>query len=427
MNPKDTIGRSSQEMLRGRISRYALFDPSRYSALNQDVRDGKQGSLEHYVKSGIWEQRPFASNTDIARVLGKISALSAEPDAPQAGFRFPQALSKVSGFGTIGVYVSSLGNFFMTEIAELLICDLRNLGLKAQLNDELASIEQRPKVCIFVAPHEFFLLGRGPEWFNDEILQTALVYNVEQTQTSWFRAGLPAILLSRGVLDLNYQSYILFAKAGIPSLFYNSGYPAEESFRYSELPNNGLVPGLSQKTRDYNINSDIWSERPNDLFFVGIRSPVRETFFARNAALFARFTCCFDLVKSPGGPLIRASSETRPAFNRYVARRSKIVLNLHQDDIRFFEWHRIVVNGLWHRALVVSTHCLPHPIFKSGTHYLEETMKRIPGLIEWLLTTPDGMQLAERIRNEAFAALVENNSSHRSAMQLVGFIADHFL
>ncbi|MDT8870873.1 hypothetical protein RAA17_06200 [Komagataeibacter rhaeticus] len=50
-----------------------------------------------------------------------------------------------------------------------------------------------------------------------------------------------------------------------------------------------------------------------------------------------------------------------------------------------FEWHRIVKGAMANGSVVVSEPCLPHPVFRPGIHFLEETGRHIPNLIEWLL------------------------------------------
>jgi hypothetical protein len=72
-------------------------------------------------------------------------------------------------------------------------------------------------------------------------------------------------------------------------------------------------------------------------------------------------------------------------------------LNIHRDDIPYFEWHRMVQQGMALGALVVSDGCLPHPHFKPNEHFLQDEVRQVPNLIEWVLNTPDGRIAAGRI------------------------------
>ena len=68
--------------------------------------------------------------------------------------------------------------------------------------DETSDIETRPPICLFVAPHEFFTLGRGTDWVRDDVLSEGFMFGTEQVQTTWFNLSLPFILMSRGMLDI---------------------------------------------------------------------------------------------------------------------------------------------------------------------------------------------------------------------------------
>ena len=46
-------------------------------------------------------------------------------------------------------------------------------------------------------------------------------------------------------------------------------------------------------------------------------------------------------------------------------------------------------------ALVVTDPCLPHPVWKPGAHFVEENIRQIPNVIDWLFKTPDGRAKAE--------------------------------
>jgi hypothetical protein len=73
-----------------------------------------------------------------------------------------------------------------------------------------------------------------------------------------------------------------------------------------------------------------------------------------------------------------------------LAQRSKIVLNIHRDWIGYFEWSRMVMQGFWQGAWVVSDPSFSDAIFVSGTHFLEEATRRLPELLHWLLGAPEG-------------------------------------
>jgi hypothetical protein len=408
-----------QRMLE-RVERLPIFDADTYLALNPDAHPSAHA---HFVDHGLRENRPF---TDDARIGQFLRGASSDDPAPvrASGDDLASLYARTPRI-RVGVFASSGGNFFMREIAELIVRDLTSVGVDAALHDEQGDVAARPPICIFVAPHEFFRIGRGTEWARADVLGTGFMYATEQMHTPWFRESLGFVLPARGVIDLNIQSVGLFAQAGIPALCYAPGYRFPEADN-AHPPDHPLARALPDSVHAYDPFRTAWTERPLDLVFLGAESPGRERFFAENAAFFAGLQAFIYYARLSGvrrGPFKATDSETRPKLNSYLGARTKIVLNLHQGDLGYFEWHRMVVQGMWHRALVVSDPCLPHPLFKPDVHYLEETRDRLPDLIDWLLRAPDGQAEAERVRNEAFATLVEAASMRRTGLSLAGFLA----
>ena len=95
-----------------------------------------------------------------------------------------------------------------------------------------------------------------------------------------------------------------------------------------------------------------------------------------------------------------------------------------EEELVSVDWRRMILGGFAHRALVVSTPCLPHPLFKPGVHYLEESWRRLPQLIEWLLRTPEGRLTAERVRQQAYVTLREHAAPRSMAGALATFMAE---
>src|SRR5690349_10286818 len=105
------LGPITQPRIRARIAAFDLFDPALYLALHPDLQLAQVNPFEHFASAGLWERRIFAKPTNIARAFGSVSTTAHEPCDIDGG-TLSQLLSKVRKLGTIGVYVSSLGNFF---------------------------------------------------------------------------------------------------------------------------------------------------------------------------------------------------------------------------------------------------------------------------------------------------------------------------
>ena len=148
---------------------------------------------------------------------------------------------------------------------------------------------------------------------------------------------------------------------------------------------------FSRKPFDWTLNSRL-AERPIDILFVGTGCERRLKAIENLRGLTDkyRFLCIYTHQTSP---LNEANSQTRSIGLRNaeaLAQRSKIVLNIHRDWIGYFEWPRMVLQGFWQGACVVSDPCLVDPVFVSGEHFLEEAIRQLPELLDWLLGTPDG-------------------------------------
>ena len=382
---------------------------------------------DHFVRYGGAEGRRIARPEHFARLLGLASALDPEMSPnreipPAAADRRVEALKSDI---RIGIYVSSLGNSFMREIAEDLQHDFRSQGFGVDLFDEGASIEDRPSFCVFVAPHEFFWLGRGSEWRRESVVSTGFMFNTEQIQTPWFARALPFLLHSPGVFDIFHQNSALLERAAIPSLHVLPGSrnrPADlkpSDYRhplYRVLPTAALEP--ADPTAPF-------AERQVDVSFFGSQSHRRERFFARNAGFFSKYESFLYCRQSNKGPLGRdVNSEPLTRLAGHVAGHSKITLNIHRDEFGYFEWHRMVRLGMCAGSVVVSDPCLPHPIFKAGEHYLEENIRHLPNMLEWLLCTGDGRRDAERVRSNANDLITNRLDRSKVVTAMVRFMVE---
>src|SRR5438094_5277780 len=153
-----------------RLRASGLFDPTVYLALNPDLAVQPDEAWRHLCDHGLEERRPFTDSKIVARLL-------AEMDAPIRAERFCLTQIAEAAFaardktdiaaplrrrGTrIAVFCSSLGNFFMREIADMLAWGLQAEAIDAVQRDENANRNERFDLRIFVAPHEFFWLGKG--------------------------------------------------------------------------------------------------------------------------------------------------------------------------------------------------------------------------------------------------------------------------
>ena len=410
-----------------RLKQLEVFDAEDYLRRNQDVAAAEVDPYAHFIQSGALEGRGRTDPENLARIMSGLTlfdyAVQAVPPDHRDDSDLPQLIEDVRH---VGIFVSSHGNVFMDDLAEDLAADLRSTGVRVDVLDETSDIDARPLTCLFIAPHEFFTLGRGTEWVRDDVLCESFVFGTEQVQTSWFNLSLPFILMSRGVIDICPQTASLFERLAMATLHILPGArqrPRKLTERDKRHSLFGVLPPAAQRDID---PASPFAARPLDISFFGTSSPRRDAFFARNAAFFADYEC-FNYCRRPGRGPIRGEGEdgalTRLAG--HVAGHSKITLNIHREEFGYFEWHRMVRLGMCAGGLVVSDPCLPHPDFVANEHYLQENARHIPELLEWLLRTEDGAREAERVRGNVNVLISDTFGTTHTAAQLLRFFAQY--
>jgi hypothetical protein len=388
--------------LRPRIEHSGLFDARTYLELNEDLEKAKADAWSHFLNHGIWEGRRFTTPDIVARALSQSSTeihaalkTSRRAAAAQSGENaiFAAAAPLSLQRTKIGIFCNSHGNFFMQEIANLVQWQLTALNIDAHLRTEESDPVEHFDLRVFVAPHEFFWLGKGESWKVIANTPGSVLFNVEQMQTPWFCRAFPYLLKAALVLDINFQSAVLLRKAGCHVVHYMPPYLPECSYTSPQLDVSHveLVRGYAFSRSQYNwIEHDGLSDRPIDILFIGSESERRLKAIEslRELTDKYRFVCVYTHQNSP---LTSANYRTTsPEINCALAQRSKIVLNIHRDWIGYFEWSRMVMQGFWQGACVISDPSLPDPVFTSDSHFLEENTRHLPDLLHWLLGTPEG-------------------------------------
>lgn len=287
------------------------------------------------------------------------------------------------------------GNFFFTEIRDFLAAAWRRAGADVSVADERSAPAPGARAVV-VAPHEFFGLGgHHPAWGS---ARDVVLVNTEQPQTRWFAAGMPRLLASPLVFDLNLQTALLLRALGVAAHFLPLGWETRSDLARPRrlLPARGPFAGMSGRERRLNDDRS-WRARPIDVLFVGTLSSRRAMVFARTATSLTRYRCFLHL--PPGGrPLAPGSDDALTARDMAdLCRRSKIVLNVHRDDLSYCEWHRVVFHGMRHGALVLSEPMMRVPVFAPGRDYLVAELADLPRCLAQLLSTSGGARRAARV------------------------------
>lgn len=405
--------------LRELIERSGLFDPDIYLSINEDLRAGGTDPWAHFLEHGIRERRRFTTPEIVARAL---SRLDPEIDAASRAVRrallcegaedaIRVAAAPFVAHGVkIGVYCNSQANFWMQEIANLVQWQLKALKIDAQLRTEESDIDEDFDLRIFVAPHEFFRFGAGENWKRLAGAAGSVIFNTEQLQTHWFSWAFPFVIEAPLILDLNIQSAVLLRQMGCNALQYMPPYLPGCGYTAPQLDVSRieLVRGyaFSENEFDWTAQASL-SDRPIDLLWVGTGNERRLKAIERLRRLSDkyRFVCVYG---HQDWPLTSANHQTTsPEICCALSQRSKIVLNIHRDWLGYFEWSRMVMRGFWQGACVVSDPGLPDPLFSPGRHFLEENVRHMPELVDWLLGTAEGRAKIDEIGAAGHARAIE--------------------
>lgn len=344
-------------------SRY--FMPSTYSDMTGEPQDGAWDRLSHF-------QLNWLSQT-------------ASPDQGKTRSNGRKAL--------VALAVNPRGYQVFKELQEMLAQGLRQTGAEVLT---MGSDQEPPPPkwrTVIIGPHEFFDSTLGASWLGWEGLGNAVMLNTEPLHSYYFERAVAHLLAAPAVLDLDWHNTLRLRELGIKAHFLPPGWvdggPAEAEARWGE----GLERlWLPEEVRGFaNWRDASWRDRPIDVLFLGQNSPRRSRFFAANASLFARLKSFLHLVEPK---LLLATSWPQALDSEaslFLARRAKVVLHVHRTPSRYLPGHRLLLHGMAQGALVLTETCDTLPPLAAGRDYLQAPLDRLPGLLEELLTSPEGL------------------------------------
>ena len=312
-----------------------------------------------------------------------------------------------SGCRRFALYVASLGNYFFFEIRDVLGAGLRELGFEVELRTERDGFIEDVDWHVVVAPHEFFYLGVGAGLREESTPPNLILFNTEQPTTEWFALASDCFSKAHCIWDIHYDSARLIVEKGFPCYYLSLGYSSRpEVFpEVCELPENYGTCFLEPEIRRGAYLNEPLARRPIDVLFIGTITSRRDAFFAAAAPVLSNYRCYLSLPDASSPKIAGANSHMDTATATGLAQRSKIVLNIHRGRDTYFEWHRVVMHGIWQKALVLSEPCSQAPPLRAGIDFVEAELDAIPEKIDYYLSTAQGQMEAQRIATQGFQTL----------------------
>lgn len=281
------------------------------------------------------------------------------------------AIASPTAIRTVQLHVTSKSNLFIVEIAQLVCAGFRDAGFAADLFVDRTPAEEVPDdaIQIVVTPHEFYNLFFTPQFPWPEIKRrTRHLYllGTEQPESDWFHSNLVIAPYARAMLDINPLGVEGYRARGLRCFHLPLGY--HSMLEETELPSP--------------------AERDLDICLLASLTERREKFLATHADFFAARHCHLRLV-----PLGFAKTETTKSYLSTEARnvllqRSKILLNVHYSDLRYFEWHRMLV-GLANGCCIVTETCEGYAPLVPGKHFVMVEPDGLVRACEYYLAHPE--------------------------------------
>jgi glycosyltransferase involved in cell wall biosynthesis len=266
------------------------------------------------------------------------------------------------------IYGTLRSNLFIREVGELVAAGFAELGCETELLfDRLPERENNDALQIVLTPHEYynlFLLEQVPRKTARELSANLVFLCTEQPATGWFEQNLRWSCYARAVADINPLGVESYRAHGIRAHHLPLGY-------HELLGHFGGKPA-----------------REIDLVFLGSLTSRRERFFARHTDFFSQRNCHLRFVPL-GFAKTELSRSYLPAAQRNaLLANSKILLNVHYSDQRYFEWHRMLI-GLANGCCIITENCAGYAPLIPNKHFVMVGHDALIDACQYYLDHPD--------------------------------------
>lgn len=307
---------------------------------------------------------------------------------------------------TVAVYVNSCGNYFMQEIADLIYFGFQDAGHSVRKGGKGTFFYPDVTWHVIIAPHEFF----SEEYYKGLTMRLppkTILVNTEQPGSLWYHQASILFSSAYAIWDIEYESFKKLKGLHQRTAFLPLGY-TEQFACWNDIP---ILPDtyatchLEKNEKQFSASLRPWMERPIDIIFIGLATERRKKFFAKNAKSFSRYHCYLLLLKDSGGPWIASKNTVLDTPTVYgLMQRSKILLNIHQQDSRYFEWQRMIMQGVANKTLVITESSGKAPPFIQNKDYIQCSANTIAKHVEDILREKSG-EHAQAMVDRAYETL----------------------
>ncbi len=271
----------------------------------------------------------------------------------------------------VEIFGTKKSNLFILEIGELVAAGFRELGCAARLRlDEFPEAEPPADTLqIVLTPHEFYNLFLREQLSRAEARRlTGGVYLLctEQPETGWFHSNLQWAHYARGVADINPLGVAAYRQRQLPAEQLQLGY-------------HPMLEGEGARAH---------STRTFDLTFLGAMTARRDEFLARHADFFSRHRCHLRLVPLGFAKTKQTRSYLDAAARNQLLSDTRILLNVHYSEQKYFEWHRMLV-GLANGCCIITETCQGHGALVPGRHFVMVDPEYLIPACEYYLAHPE--------------------------------------